>query len=77
MSVKILGIIVIIIATAWVGGGAIYLRSKGHVFNWLYHNVMGWHLPDNEPQEFDGCNVHAHCKFCRKKIMQDSQGNWF
>ena len=76
MLVKILEIIVILIAINCVCG-VIYQISKGRIFNWFYHNVLGWHLPDNKPQEFDGCNIHAHCKFCEKEIMQDSQGNWF
>lgn len=76
MLIKILEIIVINMAIIWISG-VIYLISKGHIFNWFYHNVMKWHLPDDKPQEFNGCNVHAHCKFCGKEIMQDSQGNWY
>lgn len=44
--------------------------------NWLCHDLMGWHKPD-EHNEFDGCSIHSHCRFCGKAIMQDSQGNWF
>lgn len=76
MLVKILEIILIIITIMWVSG-IIYMISKGRIFNWFYHDVLEWHLPNDEPQEFDGCNTHAHCKFCGKEIMQDSQGNWF
>lgn len=39
---------------------------------WLH-----WHEPDCSPKSFDGCSIHSICKHCRKKIMQDSQGNWF
>ena len=76
MLVKILEIIAIIIAIMWMSG-VIYLISKGRIFNWFYHNIMGWHLPDDKPQEFDGCNIRTHCKFCGKEIIQDSQGNWY
>lgn len=76
MLVTFLEIILIIIAIMWVSG-VIYMVSKGRIFDWFYHNVLKWHLPDNKPQEFDGCNIHTHCKFCGKEIMQDSQGNWF
>jgi len=76
MLIKILEIIGIIIAIIWVSG-VIYLLSKGRVFKWFYHNILGWHLPNNKPQEFDGCSFHTHCKICNKEIMQDSQGNWF
>lgn len=44
--------------------------------NWLCHDLMGWHKPDNT-YSFDGCSEHSHCRFCGKEIMQDSQGNWF
>ena len=76
MITKILVIFIIIMASVWTGG-AIYLISRGRIFNRFYHNILNWHLPDNEPQEFDGCNIHAHCKYCGKEIMQDSQGNWY
>ena len=49
-------------------------------FGWLafwYHDVLGWHEPDDSPQWYDMCNHHARCKYCGKEIMQDSQGNWF
>jgi len=76
MIVTILEIIAIIIAIMLVSG-IIYMISNGCIFNWFYHDVLEWHLPDDEPQKFDGCNIHTHCKFCGKEIMQDSQGNWF
>ena len=43
----------------------------------LYHDLLGWHTPDDSPQSFDGCSQHATCRHCGKDIMQDSQGNWF
>lgn len=43
----------------------------------IFHDVFGWHIPDNSSAHFDGCNTHARCRFCHQKIMQDSQGNWF
>ena len=53
----------------------IYLKTG--LFKKLYHDVLGWHQPDNSPQWSDGCSTHSICKHCGKKIMQDSQGNWF
>ena len=76
MLVTILEIIAIIIAIMLVGG-IIYMISNGRIFNWFYHDVLEWHMPNDELQEFDGCSIHTHCKFCGKEIMQDSQGNWF
>lgn len=30
-----------------------------------------------EEKTFNGCSDCSHCRFCGKKIMMDSQGNWF
>ena len=35
------------------------------------HNVMDYHV------DFDGASMHSKCKICNKRILQDSQGNWF
>jgi len=69
-----LSILAIFLVT-WVCG-IIYLATSGKVCKWFFHNVMKWHLPNNE-ESFDGCSIHSTCKFCGKEIMQDSQGNWF
>ena len=70
--------IVIFIMLVYLMSSYMYLITGGREFTWFFHDVMGWHIPDDkEPQESDGCNVHAHCKFCGKEIMQDSQGNWY
>jgi len=37
---------------------------------------LGWHLMPKELSS-DGFNVIGKCPRCGKKIMQDSQGNWF
>lgn len=42
----------------------------------LYHDILGWHYPKKEVG-FDGCSYISCCAICNKKIMQDSQGNWF
>lgn len=46
---------------------------------WLpkwFCNHMGWHLRPNAIG-FDGCSPNGTCPRCDKKVMQDSQGNWF
>jgi hypothetical protein len=50
---------------------------KWGLFKWFYHDIMGWHTPDDKPKTFDGLSIHATCKHCGEDIMQDSQGNWF
>ena len=37
---------------------------------------MGWHKPIGEITH-DGCSYVAVCRYCGKKILQDSQLNWF
>lgn len=39
-------------------------------------NVLGWHKAPKE-QGFDGCSSNGICPVCGKKVLQDSQGNWF
>lgn len=54
---------------------AIYLKTG--LFKKLFHDILGWHLPDDSPQWCDGCSIHSTCRYCGADIMQDSQGNWF
>lgn len=53
------------------------LYFKFGFLKFFYHDLLGWHMPDDSPQWFDGLSDHAHCKYCGEDIMQDSQGNWF
>ncbi len=77
MSDKIL-ISIVIIITLHLIGGVIYLLTQGRVFVKLYHDLMGWHLPDySKGVTSDSINTYAICKHCGKEIIQDSQGNWF
>ena len=55
--------------------GFIYLMTG--LFKWFYHDVLEWHLPISESERFKGISNCAVCKHCGKRIMQDSQGNWF
>ena len=38
---------------------------------------LGWHVPKDGIERWDGCSFHATCKYCGKDTMMDSQGNWF
>ena len=38
--------------------------------------IFGWHNGKGE-KSFDGMSIHSTCSRCGKKVMQDSQGNWF
>lgn len=39
------------------------------------HDILGWH--DCEIDGFAGASFTGTCKYCGKKCLQDSQGNWF
>ena len=67
-----------VILVMHLGCSITYLVTGGKFFKRFYHDVLGWHIPDDSAdQGFDGCSFHAKCKHCGKDIMQDSQGNWF
>lgn len=59
----------------WVAG-LIWLAKPYKLGTWFFHDIMGWHKP-SDIHSFDGCSEHSRCRFCKKEIMQDSQGNWF
>jgi len=48
--------------------GLIFRKSIGH-------DILGWHSCDVEGH--DGASFTGTCKYCGKKCMMDSQGNWF
>jgi len=37
---------------------------------------MSWHLAPKH-QGFDGCSSSGKCPRCNRKVLKDSQGNWF
>ena len=48
------------------------------LFKGLFHDRLGWHMPNHHKgMTYDGINIFASCKHCKREIMQDSQGNWF
>ena len=67
----VISLLVIMLVTA-----ICYLVSDGMVFNKIYHDYLEWHIPTNE-QRFDVLSMCSTCRFCGKRILQDSQGNWF
>ena len=75
MIIIILEVLAFLIAIMWIVC-VMYIITKGRIFKWFYHDILEWHLP-NEEEGFDGCSFHSTCKLCGKEIMQDSQGNWF
>jgi hypothetical protein len=43
---------------------------------WYACDAMGWHIRP-VATGFDGASLNGQCPRCHKKVMQDSQGNWF
>ena len=70
----IIGAIIIIYFLTLIGTPLYFKRGW---FKWFYHDILGWHTPDDSPQWSDGCSLHGICKYCGQDIMMDSQGNWF
>lgn len=55
-------------------GGTFYSRKGWN--EKFFHDTMGWHEPTKNIT-FNGVSYCSRCKYCKKRIMQDSQGNWF
>ena len=43
----------------------------------MFCKRLHWHKPENEFEWLGYDNWRATCKYCGKKILLDSQGNWF
>lgn len=40
--------------------------------------TLDWHTPaPNSAMRFDGVSLACRCERCNRRILQDSQGNWF
>ena len=44
---------------------------------WLFHDVFGWHDGNGAIPIFDGCSFVSRCSYCGRRVLLDSQGNWF
>ena len=75
IAILILIILVLLFVAALISS-ALYFQLG--FFAWFFHDILRWHTPDpNLELDFDGCSMSATCRHCKKRIMQDSQGNWF
>ena len=58
----------------------LFVGFYDHIFRFKdrsFCDQLGWHDGRGGSQGFDGCNMKAVCSRCGKKVIQDSQGNWF
>ena len=69
-------IVVLVVLIIYLIMGILYF-----LFGWfkkIFHDTLLWHIPkETDIESFDGVNYYSTCKYCGKKIIQDSQGNWF
>ena len=69
-------IIAVAFMAAWMLGGSLYYLTRGKLFKFIFHDMMGWHLP-SPVQKYKGYIRCSKCIVCGKDLMQDSQGYWF
>jgi len=46
---------------------------------WWRHfrcDIMGWHY-EPAAKGFDGVSLNGRCPNCKRRVLCDSQGNWF
>ena len=56
--------------------GILYVRYG--LFKLVYHDIFGWHEPDETTVvETDSGNLYCRCRYCRRLMMRDGEGNWF
>lgn len=75
MEVFSIGLIVVFVSLV-----GFYFLANWNVFARLrpvYCKVLPWHSPRPEQTGFDGCSVHARCRWCGYEGMIDSEGNLF
>jgi hypothetical protein len=51
-------------------------KLRIRIDHWMC-DTMDWHRPHSMDVGFDGASAHSNCKYCGRKVLQDSQGNWF
>ena len=69
-------IIILLIAMFTFLFTALFYQWVG-LFKRFYHDKLGWHMPKKEETKIEGYTETSICKHCDKRIMKDSQGNWF
>lgn len=55
------------------------LRKQTGIWNRLRqwtHDVLDWHR-EVHVIGHDGCSLQGRCCYCGRRVLQDSQGNWF
>ena len=66
------GIVLLLI----LGTLVILALSNKYLPKWFCDNFGHWHIAPIA-QGFYGCSFNGACPRCGKKVLQDSQANWF
>lgn len=46
-------------------------------FKRFYHDIIGWHIPDESLTRFDNSGIRvSRCKYCGRDLVEDYKGNW-
>lgn len=49
-------------------------KLRARISNFMC-DTLGWHKPGK--YWMSGINLVSNCRYCGRKILKDSQGNWF
>lgn len=69
----VLKIASIILTCFWLGS-LLYLYNG--FCKWFYHNILGWHMPDNGNYDIHSSRIVHRCKYCEGNLIKDQRGNW-
>lgn len=69
-----MNILLIIVLVVFATG--VFCASFNRYLPVWFCDKLGWHMAPTM-QTFDGASHGGNCTRCDKKVMQDSQGNWF
>lgn len=68
--------IFLLFVMAFIIWSAIFYQLFGWGKN-FYHNLLDWHIPIKKETRIEGYTETSICKYCKKPIMKNPQGNWF
>lgn len=75
-AIVLAAIAVLVAVLVFLVGGILYVRSG--LFKLVYHDIFRWHEPD-ETKAVETANgkLYCRCRYCRRLMMRDGEGNWF
>ena len=52
------------------------MKLRERIRRWT-HDFLGWCDGHGGKLGFDGVSVSGYCSVCGRRVLMDSQGNWF